>query len=184
MIPGIISGNKKLKAVSEISRKEMASLMPFIRKLVILDVDNVEPQFLPFLAAWFRVEYWDTSWTVAQQREKVKGALAVFRKLGTPAAVKETLAFLTEVYGYPLSLTEWFDMKPEGTRGTFLINTDTGPDGFVMDDAFYEKLFAGVERNKRGSQHWGFRIQGSVSGKCYAGSYLYSSEFCRVISNE
>lgn len=184
MLPSVLLKNKDIKAVSEISQEEMATLHPVIQRLLIMDIDNVQPQFLPYLAAWFRVEYWDTNWTIEQQREKVKGALAVFRKLGTPWAVQQTLDFLSGVYGYPLSFTEWFDMQPEGERGTFLVNIAGGDDGFVLDEDFYKKLYAGVERNKRGSQHWGLRINGNVSGECYAGSYLYSTEFCRVISHE
>ncbi|MFV0261393.1 MAG: phage tail protein I [Kluyvera sp.] len=184
MIPSILLKKKSLKAVKEISQKEMASLTPVIRQLVIMDIDNVLPQFLPFLAAWFRVEYWDSSWTIPQQRQKVKQALVVFKKLGTPDAVEQTIDFLSEAYGYPLKLTEWFDMQPEGTRGTFIIDLLSGDEGFQLNDEFYNKLFSGVERNKRGSQHWGLRIKGNVSGTAYVGSYLYSSEFGSVISNE
>lgn len=184
MIPSVLKINKDIKAVSEISLEEMATLHPVIQRLLIMDIDNVQPQFLPFLAAWFRVEYWDNDWPIDKQREKVKNARAVFRKLGTPWAVQQTLDFLSSIYGYPLSFTEWFNMQPEGERGTFMVHIAGGENGFVLDEEFYKKLYAGVERNKRGSQHWGLRINENVSGECYVGSYLYSSEFGRVISHE
>lgn len=184
MIPAVLKKKPEIKAVTRIAQEELAQLKVYIQKVKILDVDDVLPQYLPYLAAWFRVEYWDSTWTIEQQREKVKGALAAFRKLGTPDAVEQTIDFLSSVYGYPLTLIEWFDMSPEGTRGTFIIDLDSGDAGFQLDDEFYNKLYSGVERNKRGSQHWGLRIKGNVSGPVYVGSYLYSSEFGSVISNE
>lgn len=184
LIPAVLKKKDSIKAVSQITREEFAELKTYIHKVKIMDIDNVLPQFLPFLAAWFRVEYWDSTWTIEQQREKVKNALAVFRYLGTPDAVEQTINFLSGIYGYPLTLVEWFNMSPEGTRGTFEIDLDTGQQGFQLNDEFYSKLYSGVERNKRGSQHWGLRIKGSVSGSCYMGGYIFSSEFCSVIGND
>ncbi|MCY1697140.1 phage tail protein I [Lelliottia sp. SL45] len=179
MIPSTLLKNKSIKAVSQISQDEMASLKMLISQLNIMDVDNVPPQFLPFLASWFRVEYWDDSWSEALKREKVKLALSVFRKLGTPAAVDQTLDFLSSAYGIPMTLVEWFEKTPEGPRGTFEINLDTGNSWSELNDDIYSKIFSGVERNKRKSQHWGMNISSTREGNIILAGYMVASETVR-----
>lgn len=176
MIPKVLLKDKSRKAISEISRDEMLALKAIVEKLRILDIDNVEPQYLPYLAKQFRVEFWDDAWSVDVQREKVKTAFKRFKKLGTPFAVENALDFLSDIYGYPLSLTEWFNMNPEGQRGTFSINIDSDGKEFELNDEYYSKLCAGVEANKRKSQHWGIRITGGFSGNCYLAGYLRAAE--------
>ncbi|MGT3827064.1 phage tail protein I [Enterobacter kobei] len=176
MIPLTLLKNKSIKAVSQISQDEMSSLKTLISQLNIMDVDNVPPQFLPFLASWFRVEYWDDTWSESLKREKVKQALSVFRKLGTPAAVDETLDFLSGAYDIPMTLVEWFEKTPEGPRGTFEINLDTGNSWSELNDDIYSKIFSGVERNKRKSQHWGMNISATREGNIILAGWMRAAE--------
>lgn len=176
MIPSTLLKDPARKAISEICYDELAALTPLINKLHILDIDNVDARFLPFLASWFRVEYWDESLSTDLKRQKVKEALAVFRLLGTPEAVDQTLDFLASAYGVSLTLREWFEMTPEGQRGTFEVLLDTVRKGAVLDEDMYKRIEAGVERNKRKSQHWGLRVESETKGDVILAGGMRASE--------
>lgn len=176
MIPSRLLKDASRKAISEICYDELAALVPLMKKLHILDVDNVDERFLPFLAAWFRVEYWDDSLSTDLKRQKVKEALAVFRLLGTPTAVDQTLDFLADAYGVSLTLREWFEMSPEGQRGTFEVLLSTARSGAVLDDGIYNRIEAGVERNKRKSQHWGLRVSSENQGDVILAGWMRANE--------
>ncbi|MFV0262050.1 MAG: phage tail protein I [Kluyvera sp.] len=176
MIPSRLLKDTSRKAISEICYDELAALVPLMKKLHILDVDNVDERFLPFLAAWFRVEYWDDSLSTDLKRQKVKEALAVFRLLGTPTSVDQTLNFLADAYGVSLTLREWFEMSPEGQRGTFEVLLSTARSGAVLDNGIYNRIEAGVERNKRKSQHWGLRVSSENQGDVILAGWMRANE--------
>jgi phage tail P2-like protein len=138
-----------MKTLSQLSADELGLLQQSMNGLHIMDIDRVDPTFLPWLAWQWRVDVWDDSWPVSQQREVVKNALLLARYRGTPWAVKRAL----ELTGYDATLTEWWQQAPEGERGTFRVDVVTS-NTRAIDDVFYNQVFALVERNKRGSQHW------------------------------
>ena len=55
------------------------------------DPENCPADILPWLAWAFSVDKWDATWTEAQKRAIVAGAIFVHKRKGTPAAVKEVI---------------------------------------------------------------------------------------------
>lgn len=162
LIPSVLRQSLQLRTLSQLSADELGLLQQSLGNLHIMDIDNVDPSFLPWLAWQWRVDVWDDTWPIAQQREVVKSALLLARYRGTPWAVKRALALT----GYQSLVTEWWQQQPEGERGTFTVEVDA--EQRTIDDTYYNQVFTLVERNKRGSQHWTLRPRISVK----AGMYL------------
>lgn len=70
---------------------------------------------LPFLGWELAISHWDTTWTVAEKRAAVAGAVAFHKRKGTRAAVEEVLARFHPL----LSVVEWWQMDPVGVPHTF-----------------------------------------------------------------
>ncbi|MGR5240205.1 phage tail protein I [Photobacterium damselae] len=167
MIPPILKQDIKQRTIGELTRTELQSLKDAILSLQILDVDNVHPTFLPWLAWWFRADEWNDEWPVDHQRQVVKSALILFRYKGTQWAVLRAVSLLD----FEASIVEWHEMRPRGTNGTFklLIPINTGQSEITSNTQLSIKN--SVERNKRGSQHWSVNYINDADLKIYVGAY-------------
>lgn len=163
LIPSVLRQSLELRTLSQLTADELGSLRQALPGLHVRDIDNCHPSFLPWLAWQWRVDVWDDAWPESQKRAVVKEALLLFRYKGTPWAVKRALALT----GYQGDVREWHQQTPEGPRGTFVVDvaTDTGR---AIDATFYNQVYALVESNKRGSQHWTLRQKIAMK----AGMYL------------
>ncbi|ODS05194.1 Baseplate protein [Vibrio scophthalmi] len=157
MLPLILKTNLRQRAISDLTREELQSLKMAIGQLQILDIDQVHDSFLPWLAWQWRAEFWDDSWPIEKRRSVVKEALLLFRYKGTPWAISRAMSLLN----FDASVLEWHQI-PEGINGTFSIFlTQTEDRGLTQKD--YTDIVNGVERNKRGSQHWKMTVKNSPS---------------------
>lgn len=157
MLPLILKTNLRQRAISDLTKEELQSLKMAIGQLQILDIDQVHDSFLPWLAWQWRAEFWDDSWPIEKRRAVVKEALLLFRYKGTPWAISRAMSLLN----FDASVLEWHQI-PEGINGTFSIFlTQTEDRGLTQKD--YTDIVNGVERNKRGSQHWKMTVKNSPS---------------------
>ncbi|WP_231893325.1 phage tail protein I [Vibrio scophthalmi] len=170
MLPLILKTNLRQRAISDLTREELQSLKMAIGQLQILDVDQVHESFLPWLAWQWRAEFWDDSWPIEKRRTVVKEALLLFRYKGTPWAISRAMSQLN----FDTTVLEWHQI-PEGINGTFSIFlTQTEDRGLTQKD--YIDIVNGVERNKRGSQHWKMTVKNRPSQGCL---YLPITIRCR-----
>ena len=91
-------------------------------------------EVLPFLAWGLAISHWDTSWTEAEKRAAVAGALPFHRKKGTRAAVQDVL-----VRFHPLlTVIEWWQTNPPREPHTFEVRANVleiGADFLSQDTA-------------------------------------------------
>lgn len=112
-------------------------------------------ELLPWLAWALSCDRWETHWTEAQKRAEVARAIELQRTKGTPASVEAVLASFDEL----LTLTEWFEMLPQGEPHTFEINlplvTEAGVvGGFRTSAEFAEAIIRDVTRTKPVRSHF------------------------------
>ncbi|WP_320339622.1 phage tail protein I [Vibrio campbellii] len=158
MLPKILKNDIRMQALSELTSEEFNSLRSVIKRLNIMDIYNVDASFLPWLAWWFRVDLWDDEWSDDKKREAIANAFIIRKLKGTIWAVERAL----EISGFDAILTPWYQMTPEGTRGTFKVDA-VRMDGQGLNQSDYANCISLVEKNKQGSQHWQMNIKNEPS---------------------
>lgn len=110
---------------------------------------------LPFLAWGLAISHWDPTWSEAQKRAAVAGAIPFHQIKGTRAAVEEVLARFHPL----LSLVEWWEANPRRDPYTFEVRAPAGPDG--IDASFLttetaEAIIRDVAAAKNARSHFDF----------------------------
>lgn len=118
------------------------------------------PALLAWLAWERSVDRWDDTWSVEAKRRAIANAFMIHKLKGTVGALRRVV----EPLGYLLEITEWWQMVPEGRRGTFRLTLG------VLDTGISEAMYAELERvindAKRLSQHMtGLAITAEVRGE-------------------
>lgn len=158
MLPNILKNDIRIQALSELTIEEFNGLRDVIKGLNIMDIYNVDASFLPWLAWWFRVDLWSDDWSNDKKREAIANAFIIRKLKGTVWAVERAL----EISEFDTMLTPWYDMVPEGARGTFKVDAIRADrQGFKQVD--YDTCISLVEKNKQGSQHWQMKIKNEPS---------------------
>lgn len=139
-----------------------ANATPIERKLALVcaDIEDVPlplrqmrraltcPADMLTWLAWERsVDRWNENWSEAAKRKAVANSFFVHRHKGTVGALRRVV----EPLGYLLEVIEWWQMVPEGPRGTFRLSVgvlDTG-----ITDTMYAELDRLIDDAKRLSQH-------------------------------
>lgn len=170
MIPPILKQDIKQNTISELTLSELQSLKDAILSLQVLDVDNVHPTFLPWLAWWFRAEDWDANLSVSHQRRIVKSALILYKYKGTQWAIIHAISLLD----FKSSILEWHEQASLAPNGTFKVFIDTEDKEHVIDSHMQKKIANAIERNKRGSQHWSIDYETNSVANINIGSYTTS----------
>lgn len=80
---------------------------------------------LPFLAWGLAISHWDASWTEAEKRAAIAGAIPFHQIKGTRAAVEQIL----ERFHPLLTIVEWWQANPRRDPHTFEVRAPAGPDG-------------------------------------------------------
>ncbi len=106
--------------------------------------DRCPEAVLPWLAWALSVDEWDPSWSVTQKRQVIKNSPIVHRHKGTRGALDVALKSL----GFDVTVIEWWEKDPEGTRGTFDLNILV-PAGYAVNQDTYDE----VERVARGAKN-------------------------------
>ena len=109
---------------------------------------DTTPAHLLTWVAWERsVDRWDEAWSVQAKRNAVRNAFFVHKHKGTIGALRRVV----EPLGYLLEVREWWQMVPEGRRGTFQLSIGVLETGIT--EAMYAELLRLIEDAKRLSQH-------------------------------
>jgi phage tail P2-like protein len=87
--------------------------------------ETCPPDVLPFLAWGVAISHWDSTWSEAQKRAAVAGAIPFHQIKGTRAAVEQILARFHPL----LSIVEWWEANPRRTPHTFEVRAPAGPGG-------------------------------------------------------
>lgn len=172
MLPIILRENIKQLAISHLAKSEFESLRCAIFGLQILDIDNVHPSFLPWIAWWFRADFWNDAWSIEKQRVVVKNALMLFKYKGTEWAVERVL----ELVGFDAVVTPWHKMSPLGVNGTFRVDVNLN-----ANKADYKTIAKLIDSNKRASQHWHMIVRNPRSeGGIYGAVVIRSRKRIKV----
>lgn len=133
------------------------------------------PDLLTWLAWERSVDRWDDAWPVEAKRKALRNSFFVHKRKGTIGALRRVV----EPLGYLLNVTEWFQMQPEGRRGTFRLTIgvlDTG-----IDEPMYRELERLIEDAKRLSQHLiGLAIAAEVRTPMNFGVASYDGDILTV----
>ncbi|MGS1108916.1 phage tail protein I [Achromobacter anxifer] len=104
-------------------------------------------ELLPWLAWERSVDRWDDAWTVEAKRKAIANSFLIHKLKGTIGALRRVV----EPLGYLLEVTEWWQMVPEGRRGTFRLTIGVLDSG--ISEGMYNELGRLIEGTKRLSQH-------------------------------
>lgn len=133
--------------------------------------DRCPVALLPILAWSFSVDRWDDAWSEATKRSTIKASRYIHRHKGTIAAVRRVV----ETLGYLINITEWWQTRPPGPRGTFALEVG------VLDSGITDEMFIEMERliddAKPLSRHLtGLAIHLETRGRIYLGAHSYSAD--------
>lgn len=132
-------------------------------------------ELLPWLAWERSVERWDDAWTEAAKRKAITSSFLIHRLKGTIGALRRVV----EPLGYLLGVTEWWQMVPEGRRGTFRLTLGVLNAG--ISEPMYHQLERLIEDTKRLSQHMtGLTIVAEVRGGLRVGVTTYCGDVLTV----
>lgn len=91
---------------------------------------------LPFLAWERSVDRWEPEWSEATKRAVIDASFLVHQRKGTVGAIRRAI----EPLGFEVRVVPWYEMQPEGRRGTFRL------DVHVLSTGVREELHAALER--------------------------------------
>lgn len=126
---------------------------------------------LPWLAWERSVDRWDDAWSEAAKRKAIANSFKIHQLKGTIGALRRVV----EPLGYLLDVTEWWQMVPEGRRGTFRITIGVLESG--ISESMYFELERLIEVTKRLSQHMiGLQVAADVRGQVNVNVAAYEGE--------
>lgn len=107
---------------------------------------------LPFLAWGLAISHWDAAWSESEKRSAVAAAIPYHQKKGTRGAVEQVL----ERFHPLLTLTEWWQVSPPRTPGTFEVRAPAsiGADFLTIETA--EAIIRDVAAAKPLRAHFDF----------------------------
>lgn len=128
--------------------------------IVIRDLWNADTcpaELLPWLAWSLSIDNWKDYWPESVKRLRIKSAVSIQRHKGSVASVRDVVAS----FGGALSLTEWFEMVPQGDPYTFAVVLLVGAD--VPATAEYQQdIIDEIAQTKPERSH--FTLTAAVSG--------------------
>ncbi len=115
--------------------------------------DTCPVGLLPYLAYALSIDSWSSDWPETIKRRRVRQALAIQRRKGTSASVRDVI----ESFGGGVAIREWWQMQPPGDPHTFsLVLNITDQAGVPADAAFVDAVIAEVYRTKPVRSHFTF----------------------------
>ncbi|WP_430735378.1 phage tail protein I [Halodesulfovibrio aestuarii] len=141
---------------------------------------------LPWLAYERSVDEWNEGWSEEQKRQVTARSISVHKKKGTRGAVEEALGAL----GIGVCAIEWWEMEPQGVRGTYDLEVQL-PAGYKADEATFQEVERVVNAAKTRRSHLGIisltpadlTQQPIVSGVVFCGETVTIYELGRIKAN-
>lgn len=135
------------------------------------NIDRCPVCLLPYLAWTFSVDRWDDAWSEATKRDVIRHSFWLHKRKGTIGALRRAV----EPLGYLIEVTEWWQEKPLGQRGTFHLRIgvlDTG-----ITDEIFNELVRVIDDVKPASRHLaGLNINLETRGTQFIGAATYFGE--------
>lgn len=133
--------------------------------------DTCPVHLLPYLAWTFSVDRWDESWPEEAKREVVRNSFFTHKHKGTIAALRR----IVEPLGYVIEVHEWWQLEPEGERGTFSFSL--GLEETALDPEIFEEVERLIDDARPVSrQIVGMRLLRNLKGTTYIGCATTSGE--------
>ncbi|ROQ39331.1 phage tail P2-like protein [Marinobacter sp. 3-2] len=137
---------------------------------------NCPAKLLPYLAWAFSVDRWDAAWSEAAKREVIATSFYIHKKKGTIGAIRRVV----EPLGYPLTIKEWWQTEPAGTRGTFTIKIAIPNSGITEE--MYQEIERLIDDAKPVSRHIDrLDLAGESTGQFYFGLATYDGDVTAVL---
>jgi phage tail P2-like protein len=147
----------------------------------LMDPAKIPAAFLPWLAWHLGIDAWKDYWPEQIKRARVKSAIAIARKNGTAAAVREVVA----AFGGNLALREWFEMNPPGEPGTFdVVLTVAAREGQAPTATFIADILAEIDRTKPVRSHYSFTQGFAMQGTQRVAAAVRPALYCRLQLSE
>lgn len=126
---------------------------------------------LPFLAASFSVDHWETTWPVSTKRAMIQSAFAVHKQKGTISALRHALRPISA----GIRMREWWQTTPPGPRGTFQLEFDVLDTGIT--NGMYQEIERLVDEAKPVTRHMtGLAITMGVRGAAQVGATVHEGD--------
>lgn len=139
-LPRVVAGQDWVRALSDAVGVLHGKTLQYIDdSQIYTNLDNAEEAILDALAVSWKVDWYDTGYSIDQKRRIIKTALAVFRQMGTVGAVKMQLDAICP----GTTLEEWFQYG--GQPGYFRIITNDP----TVDNVRAAELAAAANKAKR-----------------------------------
>ena len=143
----------------------------------LMNPDTIPAELLPWLAWHMGIDAWKDYWSEQTKRARVRSAIAIARKKGTAAAVREVVA----AFGGNIALREWFQMAPPGIPGTFdIVMTVSARDGVPPTAAYVADIIAEIDRTKPVRAHYTFTQGFGMQGKVAVAAAVRPALYCRL----
>ena len=145
-LPRVVAGQAWVIALSEALGLVLGRTLDYTDESQIYTrLDTAPETVLDILAVNWKIDWYDTSFTLEQKRRIVKSALTVRRLMGTAAAVKLQVNAI-----YPEAVVEeWFQY--DGNAGCFRVLLDLPEDGITAEE--YRRLKNGILTTKNERSH-------------------------------
>lgn len=145
-LPRVVAGQEWVIALSEALGIVLGRTLDYTDESQIYTrLDTASETVLDVLAVNWKIDWYDTSFTLEQKRRTVKSALTVRRLMGTAAAVKLQVDAI-----YPgATVEEWFQY--DGNAGCFRVLLDLPENGISLEE--YRRLKNGILTTKNERSH-------------------------------
>lgn len=145
-LPRVVKRQEWVIALSEALGLAMGQALDYTDgSQIYTQLDTAPEVVLDVLAVDWKVDWYDTGFTLEQKRETIKTALMVRRLMGTAAAVKLQVHTL-----YPdAEVKEWFQY--DGRPGCFRVNVLLPEEGISATD--FRRLKTGILTTKNERSH-------------------------------
>lgn len=169
-LPVSLSGDPKMAALAEAIAGLLAQRREEIERLAIYPhIDRLDEGLLDILAHDFKVDWWDSDYSLDEKRRTLQTSWQVHKTLGTKAAVETAIRAI-----YPATqVREWFDYGGDPYHFKLNINItnddiDTQKQRRVMDRLdFYKNLRSHLD----GIEYFMRSATKAYAGGGYVGGY-------------
>ncbi|ODN41163.1 phage tail protein I [Piscirickettsia litoralis] len=130
-------------------------------------------KFLPWLAQFVKVDYWDESWPEQRKRDVVANSLIVHRFKGTPYSIKTALTSV----GIKANLLEWWKLE---TPKPFNFEVQAYVTQNDVTQDLLDRTYNAVVNSKRASDRFVLNLIAQPSNQLYIGSSVEVYEYRQV----
>lgn len=173
-LPRVVAGQEWVIALSEALGIVLGRTLDYTDESQIYTrLDTAPEAVLDILAVNWKIDWYDTSFTLEQKRRIVKSALTVRRLMGTAAAVKLQVDTI-----YPgATVEEWFQY--DGNAGCFRVLLDLPENGITGEE--YRRLKNGILTTKNERSHLDvIDIRYECEARMVVGGYSAMSQIIEV----